>query len=149
MAFQTHTDYQQLVAQKLKANTFTQAIGFQMDSVEPGATAGHLPVSDMHRQQNGFVHGGVLMTLCDIVAGFAAFTLVKEGEHVVTAEIKVNCLRPAAANTLQAKGWVLKAGKNLHFCESEVWYEDAGKFILVAKASTTMAVVRQEGYMRE
>ncbi len=148
MDFQTYTDYQQLVAQKLAANTFTNAIGFHMDAVEPGMTSGHLPVSDMHRQQNGFVHGGVLMTLCDIVAGFAAFTLVKEGEHVVTAEIKVNCLRPAAADKLYAKGWVLKPGKNLHFCESEVWQEAAGKAVLVAKASATMAVVRQQGYMR-
>ena len=38
---------------------------------------------------------------------------------------------------LRAVGWVLKAGRRLHFCEAEVWCDD----VLIAKATATMAVV--------
>lgn len=117
-----------------------------MDRVDPGATNGHITLDNHHHQQNGFAHGGVLLTLCDIVAGFAAFTLVPAKYHVVTAEIKVSCLRPATGTRLEASGWVLKPGRKLHFCESEVWAVDDGTRILVAKSSSTMAVVPPDGF---
>jgi acyl-coenzyme A thioesterase PaaI-like protein len=61
---------------------------------------------------------------------------------VVTAEIKVSCLRPGIGERLIAKGQVLKPGRNIHFCESEVWAVQDGKEVLVAKSSSSMAVVR-------
>lgn len=139
-------NYKELVADKLSKNLFTQAIGFEMQHVEPGKTSGQLVIQPQHQQQNGFVHGGVLLTLSDIVAGFAAFTMVQDHEHVVTAEIKVSCLRPATGEALYAVGYVIKPGKQIHFCESEVYAIDNGEKKLVAKSSSSMAVVRQQGY---
>jgi acyl-coenzyme A thioesterase PaaI-like protein len=40
--------------------------------------------------------------------------------QVFTAELKVTYLRPGTENEIFAKGWVIKPGKNLHFCEAEV-----------------------------
>lgn len=139
-------NYRQLVQDKLASNHFTQAIGFEMQTIEPGKTSGKLAVESQHLQQNGFVHGGVILTLCDIVAGFAAFTLVQDQEHVVTAEIKVSCLRPAVGDQLYAIGYVIKPGKHIHFCESEVYVLQSGQQKLVAKSSSSMAVVRVAGY---
>lgn len=139
-------NYRELVESKLRVNAFANHIGFSFTKIEPGRTEGILPLQDFLTQQNGFAHGGTLMTLSDIVAGFAAFTLVKEGEHVVTAEIKVSCLRPGKGSELIGKGWVIKPGKNIHFCESEVWAVDNGTEKLVAKSSSSMAVVRSDGY---
>ena len=140
--------YQELIEEKLKRNHFSKHLGFSLTSVKPGVVEGRLRMQEFLAQQNGFAHGGVLMSLCDITAGFAAFTLVKEGEHVVTAEIKVSCLRPANGEVLVSKGWVIKPGRNIYFCESEVWSVAGGEKTLAAKSSSSMAVVREGGYRK-
>ncbi len=142
----SNPNYRELIAEKLAKNHFSHALGFEMTSVSPGRTEGRIALAQQHQQQNGFVHGGVVLTLCDIVAGFAAFTLVDPTEHVVTAEIKVSCLRPGVGESLRAVGYVIKPGKHIHFCESEIYALHQGEEKLIAKSSSSMAVVRQKGY---
>jgi acyl-coenzyme A thioesterase PaaI-like protein len=76
------------------------------------------------------------------VAGFAAYSLVAVDEAVVTADLRVSYLFPGDAPLYLAKGWVIKPGNMLHFCESEVWGIFPEKKVLVAKSSSTMAVVK-------
>jgi acyl-coenzyme A thioesterase PaaI-like protein len=40
-----------------------------------------------------------------------------------------------------ALGSVLKAGKRFHFCEAEIFSVHQGVYTLMAKASSTMAVI--------
>src|SRR5262249_27393032 len=94
-----------------------------------------------HRQQHGFVHAGVVMTLADHTCGGAAATTVGEGLDVITVENKVAFLRPAAATSLACRAEVLRTGKNIVFVEAEVTMERGGKRVLVAKASSTLAVI--------
>lgn len=82
-----------------------------------------------------------MMTLSDIVAGLAAYTLCPADKRVVTVEIKVSCLRPGRGDVLVARGTVLKPGRQYHFCEGEVWSIEDEKPVLVVKATTTMAVI--------
>ena len=81
--------------------------------------------------------------MADIVAGFAAYTVVAREKDVVTAEIKISYLRAATKGKLFAEGRVIKAGRQFVFVESEVRESsddpDGGR--LLAKASTTMAVI--------
>jgi uncharacterized protein (TIGR00369 family) len=133
--------FRDVVREKLALNRFARYVGFEMLKVEPGFTEGRVKMEEHHRQQEGWAHGGLLMTLCDIVAGFAAYTMTPAGQRVVTAEIKVSCLRPAKGDILVARGSVIKAGSHFHFCESEVWSYEGDESILAAKATTTMAVI--------
>jgi acyl-coenzyme A thioesterase PaaI-like protein len=66
----------QKVAKMMKQNYFMHFIGFEITKVASGAVEGQLIMQDHHRQQNGYAHGGIMTTLCDTVAGFAAFTLI-------------------------------------------------------------------------
>lgn len=116
-------------------------ISFVLDDIEPGKTSGWLEIQDIHKQQKGLVHGGVIATVADIVAGFSAYTLVSEEDNVVTGEIKISFLRPAKGDRLYAKGWVIRQGKTLNFCEAEVWTESEGNKVIVAKASTSMVTI--------
>lgn len=125
----------------LKRQHFMKLVGFRLDSVAAGRTAGWLDIGPQHKQQTGLVHGGVIATLADVVAGFAAYTLVPESNHVVTAELKISYLQRGRGQKLHAIGTVLKAGKKLSFCESEVWSIHNGDRKLIAKASATMAVI--------
>src|SRR6478609_4813703 len=142
------TDFVQMVRDKIGGNHFTNFIGFNIHTIEAGLIEGSLNIEEHHLQQMEFVHGGVTATVSDIVAGFAAFTLVKKGQGVVTVEMKVSYFNPGKGSKLIAKGQVVKAGSRLHFCESELWVENNGQLTQIAKASATMAIVNPEDIKR-
>lgn len=123
---------------------FMHHIGFSLDVIEQGRTEGYLDLQEIHQQQKGFAHGGLIATLADITAGFAAYTTVPEDQHVMTAEIKVSYLNPGLGDRLHAVGWVLKPGRKIVFCEAEVYALRGEERKLIAKATTSMAVISQE-----
>jgi uncharacterized protein (TIGR00369 family) len=138
--------YEKRVKNFLERQHFMHLIGFDLQIIEEGRTEGWLRLEEKHKQQKGFVHGGLIATLADITAGFAAYTLVPQDHHVVTAEIKVSYFLPAVGQKLHAIGWVLKQGRKINFCEAEIWdvTEEEGKEPhrhLVAKATTSMATI--------
>ena len=134
--------YESRVRQFLERQRFMHLIGFELEVIQPGHTAGTLELRPDHQQQTGLVHGGVTATLADIVAGFAAYTTVPESHHVVTAELSVSYFNPGKGQRLEAKGWVVKTGSMLNFCESEVWcYSKNTDPVLIAKATSVMATV--------
>lgn len=119
-------------------------VGISLDRIDEGTTEATLLLKEEHLQQTGLVHGGVITTIADIVAGLAAYTLMPEDCHVVTAELKVSFFSPGKGQSLFAKGWVLKQGYRMNFCEAEVYAIDMGKKKLIAKCTTTMATLFPE-----
>jgi len=93
-----------------------------------------------HEQQHGLVHAGVMATMCDHTAGCAARGKVGMDQDVLTVEFKINFLRPALANRLRCRSHVLRAGKTLVICESEMYAQKTSEEKLVAKATVTLAV---------
>ncbi len=81
------------------------------------------------------------MTLADHTCGGAAATMVPEGQDVITVENKISFLRPATGAVLFCRAEVLRAGKRLIFTEAEVRIGGDGKRVIVAKASSTLAVI--------
>ena len=138
-------DFKNTILEKLERQTFMNFIGFQVTNIAEGEIEGQLTLQEVHKQQKGFVHGGLTATLADIVAGFAAVSLVPKGHHVVTVELKVTYLNPGVGEILLAKGWVLKQGRKLNFCEAEIYCKSgAAAPVLIAKATTTMATLNPE-----
>ncbi len=137
-------DFRSRVEKFLERQHFMKLVGFKLDVMAEGRTEGWLDLKQQHQQQTGLVHGGVTATLADIVAGFAAYTVVPEDHHVVTGEIKVSYFNPGKGDRLQAIGWVLKQGRKLNFCEAEVWCHHGDDKTLIAKATTTMATIFPE-----
>jgi len=134
-------DYLNLVHEKMKENHFMQHLGFQIHKIEPGYAEGTLQIEPHHRQHIGFLHGGVTATLADLVAGFASFTLAGVGQSVVTVEMKISYLNPGVGNIAFCKGYVIKAGQKLHFAEAEIFVNNNGSDVLVAKGYATYAVI--------
>ncbi len=118
-------------------------LGFTIETIEIGLIEGRLQLEEKHKQHKGFAHGGVIATIADIVMGFAAVSLVPKEHHVVTADLRVSYLNPGVGEALFAKGWVLKQGRKLNFCEAEIFSIDGqGQQTLIAKASSTMATIQ-------
>jgi len=123
------------------AAPFILGLGLRLQSLAPGECHTALDVTERHLQQDGYVHAGVQATVADHSAGAAAATRIGAGQAVLTAEFKINLLRPARGARLSCHARVLKAGRTLSVVESEVYCGDDGAARLVAKATVTIAVV--------
>jgi len=89
--------------------------------------------------QGTIVHGGAIATLADECLASVAFTAAEEGETTVTADLKVDFLRPAKPGRLVARGTVRHRTKRLAFCEATV-EQDGGQ--VVAEARAVIAYVK-------
>lgn len=134
--------FREIILGHLERQQFMKHIGCILTVIEPGYVEAVIDLEKHHQQQIGLVHGGVTATIADVAAGFAGFTLVAENDHTVTAEIKVSYFNKGLGTRLRAVGRVVKPGRNMHFCEADVFcIQDDGTEILIAKATTTMAVI--------
>jgi uncharacterized protein (TIGR00369 family) len=85
------------------------------------------------------VHGGAIATLADEALASVAFTVAEEGETTVTADLKVDFLRPARPGRLIARASVRHRTRRLAFCEATVEHETGQ---VVAEARAVIAYVR-------
>ncbi len=137
-------DFKGLIAEKITRQYFMNHIGFTLTHIEAGYLEGSAPLVQFLRQQDGIVHGGVTATVADLVTGFAAFSLVGPDDRVVTSDIKISYFSPGKGDTIFGRGWVVKPGKRLHYCEAEIYMLDGEKITLIAKAFAIMAVIHDK-----
>jgi uncharacterized protein (TIGR00369 family) len=129
------------IDEKLKGQHFMHHIGFELTEIEEGLVKGSMPLAGFAKQQLGFLHGGVTATVADIVAGFAAYTCSPLDKNVVTSNLHIMYYHPGQGERVEAIGRVLKVGSRLHYCESEIYVIKGTEALLVARASSTMAVI--------
>lgn len=85
------------------------------------------------------VHGGAIATLADEGLATVAFTCAEEGQTTVTADLKIDFLRPAQPGRLVTRATVRHRTKRLAFCEATV-EQDGGE--IVAEARAVIAYIR-------
>ncbi|MBL0252860.1 MAG: PaaI family thioesterase [Polaromonas sp.] len=95
-------------------------LGAQLSLVQNGEVHITLPFSTNLSQQHGYVHAGAITSVVDSACGYAALTVAPVGCEVVTAEFKINFMRPAIGDQFLAIGKVSNAGKLLSVCTGEV-----------------------------
>jgi uncharacterized protein (TIGR00369 family) len=135
-------DFVKTIKKKLEKQFFMHHLQIDLQKIEAGYIEIDFTQQEFHLQQHGFLHGGVIATLHDVAAGFAAYSLAAADEAVVTADLRVSYLLPGTSAVYKVKGWVLKPGNMLYFCESEVWSIEDEKQTLISKSSSTMAAVK-------
>ncbi|MFH1138466.1 MAG: PaaI family thioesterase [Pseudomonadota bacterium] len=120
---------------------FIDYCGFEAVDIGPGRFEARVEIKDHHRQQDGFVHAGVMATLADHTAGYAAYTLIPDDCRILTIEFKINFLRPAHGGSLVCRAKALKPGKMVIVLEADVFdVRDEGE-VQVSKVIMTAAVV--------
>jgi uncharacterized protein (TIGR00369 family) len=84
----------------------------------------------------GVVHGGLVCTLLDTVAGCAVHTTLPAGAGYTSIELKVSYLRAVQVTSgpLTAIGRVIKPGRRVAFAEGEV-LDAAGRTVATASSS--------------
>jgi uncharacterized protein (TIGR00369 family) len=128
----------------LARQAFSLMLGAELTALEPGCAILELAVRPEFQQQHGFVHGGVLSYLVDNAITFAGGSVL--GEHVVTAEYKINYLKPARGERLIARAFVESAGSRLAVCRCEVIVLNGSKEIRCTVGQGTIAVLEPTAY---
>ncbi|MGY1778880.1 PaaI family thioesterase [Geodermatophilus sp. SYSU D01036] len=110
----------------------------QMDlvAVEEGRVEFTCAVDESVYNPIGVVHGGLVCTLLDSVAGCAVHTTLPHGVGYTSIELKVTYLRAVtrASGPLTAVGTVVKPGRRVAFAEGQVT-DAAGKVVATASSS--------------
>lgn len=75
---------------------FWKHLGFRVVSFERGAATIEVEIVEHHLRTLGFMHGGVLMAMCDSALGMAAWSAAPDGSTPVTIQISVNFVKAVA-----------------------------------------------------
>ena len=121
---------------------FVEMLGFELVSFDAGRAEIALDLREGLTNSWSVAHGGVVMTLLDVVMASAARSPnqpgIKESPGVVTIEMKTTFMRPGMGR-LVGKGHVVHRTASMAFCESSI-FDDAG--VIVAQATGTFKYVR-------
>ena len=123
---------------------FIEYCQLKAEVIEKGYFQSTVAIEEHHRQQDGFIHAGVMATMADHTAGYSAFTIVPEDFQILTIEFKINFLRPAFGDTLVCRSSVIREGSQIIISESEVFDIREGKVELAAKAMITLMAVHRD-----
>ena len=123
---------------------FPAFCGFEVVRVDDGVFETCLEVRDEHRQQDGFVHAGVMATMADHTAGYASYTTVSKKFRILTVEFKINYFKPATGSRIICRSKVINNGRKIKVVESEVFSVVDGIEKVVSKGMFTQIAVASE-----
>ena len=135
-------DYKTKVRDSFSRQKFMNLINAKLITVEPGYCEIHIPYDITITQQHSFFHAGIVGTVADNAAGYAAFSLMDKSSSILTVEFKLNLVAPADGELLVGKSHVLKYGKTLTICRSDIFVVKNGVEKLCAASQSTLIELR-------
>ncbi len=132
-------------AEKVRASFAAQAMmataGARLSDVTPGSCVITAPILEGVTQQHGFGHAGLTFALGDSAAGYAALSVMRADQEVLTTEMKINLIAPAQGDQLKAVGRVVRAGQRLCVVQADVFAISGSTETLIAILQGTMIPV--------
>lgn len=128
-----------MVAGELPPPPIAGLMAFDMTEAEVGRVVFTCRPDESAYNPIGAIHGGVVCTLLDSVAGCALHSTLPQGKGYTSVEIKVNYLKAVrlGSGLLTATGTVVKSGARVGFTEGTVTDESGA---VVATASSTLLI---------
>jgi uncharacterized protein (TIGR00369 family) len=109
-------------------------LGLAGEFVEEGAYQFRVPITPFMLNRGGNVHGGIIASLADSTIGSLINKSLPSGKRAVTAEMKVNYLRPGRGKELVSRARLIHRGQRLAVGECEI-FDDRGKRIALSTAT--------------
>lgn len=121
-------------------NPFLNYLGIVSQDMQGGKASITLDLHEHHMNSWQITHGGVLMTMLDVVMAMAGRSLYEDQKGVVTIEMKTTFLQPGGVvgSRLEARSVCFHQSTTMCFCDGEIWQGDK----LVAKAMGTYKYLR-------
>jgi uncharacterized protein (TIGR00369 family) len=123
---------------------FVKFCGIRPIKMESGLFESKILIDDNHRTQDNFIHAGLIATMSDHTAGYAAYTLVPENIRILTVEFKINFLKPAYGCALQCTSEIISAGKQIIVAQSSVYDIRDTTEKMVSRSTITLMAVHEE-----
>jgi len=122
----------------LKHSAYTNTMGAVPTLCKDGKSELELVVTDNMKQHMNIIHGAVLGFVADSACCWAA---ISQLGNVVTAEYKINFIKPAIGEKIIGKGFVIAGTSKTAVTRADVYIESGGRQKLVATAIATIAAV--------
>jgi uncharacterized protein (TIGR00369 family) len=115
-------------------------VGFHFVRFDEGRAVMELEPGEHHYNPIGTVHGGVIVTLLDSVAGSAVHTTLPPGVGYTTVGINTTFLRAVRGDTgpLRAEGRLIRAGRRVALAEADLTDADGN---LYAHATSNCLII--------
>ena len=117
------------IRDSFRRQSFLRLIGATLAEVSAGRAVVALDVREDLLQQHGTLHAAAVTAIADVAAGYAGQSVLPAGSSVVSAEFKINFLRPAAGRRFRAVGEVVRAGRTLTVTQAVVEQVDGAKSV--------------------
>lgn len=110
----------------LLQNPFMKQLGLELVSLEEGHAIGKMPFQESFCNPYGSLHGGILYSMADIIAGITACSY---GSYVSTVDGHMNYILPAMNTTyITCKADVVRQGNHLAVYQVEL-ADDKGNLL--------------------
>ncbi len=120
---------------------FVKFCGFEASKIDKGLFESSLTIGENHKTQDNFIHAGVIATMSDHTAGYAAYTLVSDDIRILTIEFKINFLKPAYGHALKCKSEVISHGRQIIVAQSTVFDIRDTHEKMVSKSTITLMAI--------
>jgi acyl-CoA thioesterase len=122
---------------------FLHELGVEFLGMADGRAQVALNLEPRHMNSWHVTHGGVVMTLLDVVMSMAGRSLDPEARGGVTIEMKTSFMEPGGkpGSRIVARGHAFHRSRTMCFCEGELWDGER----MVAKAMGTFKFLKRAG----
>jgi uncharacterized protein (TIGR00369 family) len=110
------------IEERLRTNPILGYMGIEVLEIAPGRATVLLHNREELHNSLGLLQGGVLAIVADVAGGVSLYSVLPDPLEVSipTIEFKLNFLRPAGAEDVVARGWVVHRGRRLALCQVDV-----------------------------
>jgi uncharacterized protein (TIGR00369 family) len=129
-------DITALARQIFAAQPFTGLIGAELTGIGEDWAEISVTMREELRQQHGYAHGGVVCYLADNALTFAGGMAL--GGDALTAEFKINYVKPGQGERLVARAKALSVGRRQAVCQCLIYSCTGEEEALVAVAQGTI-----------
>jgi len=136
---------QAMAAGELPPPPIIAALGFDLESVEPGRVVFAVDPAEYHYNPIGSVHGGVYATLLDSATGCAVHSLLPAGVGYTSLDLTVKFLRAVTVDTgrVRCTGTVTHLGGRTALAEARL--VDGADRLLASAVSSILLIRPQPG----
>ncbi len=125
-------------------NSFSDHLGISITEFTGDTITGNLKITPVHQQPQGFVHGGVFLSLAETIAGAGSLLLVyKYGKAALGNSVNSQHLAAAKEGILTCRAVLLYKGIFKHIWDVEIT-DDSGKLISVSRVTNSIKSIDTE-----
>ena len=116
-----NANFDDVVRDSFARQPFMALVGAKMTALKPGYCELAADRAPELTQQHGFFHGGLVVSVADSAAGYAAYSLFPENSTVLTVDLKTSFLNPANGDQLIAVAEVVGNSGQLYHLKADVF----------------------------